>query len=73
VLSALGRRGAAKEQQQGDGGEREDHHQLEIVDVADDRSLFMDDSIERRASRRGLGAQGAVGVLRKLAMCAMIA
>src|SRR6266850_1056840 len=38
---------------QGNGRERKDHHQFEIVDVADDRSLRSYDLVERRASAGG--------------------
>src|SRR5438309_8167450 len=50
--------GAPQQQDKGNGGERKDHHQLEIVDVADDRSLRLYDLIERRASACGPGTQG---------------
>src|SRR5258705_4186374 len=50
--------GAPQQQDEGNGRERQDHHQLEIVDVADDRGLRLYDLIERRASPGGPGAEG---------------
>src|ERR1700730_17571330 len=52
-----GRRRASQQQDEGNGGKRKDHHQLEIVDVADDGSLRLDGLIERRASACGPGTQ----------------
>src|SRR6267154_4796282 len=57
VVAFRGRR-ATQQQDKRDRGKREDHHQLEIVDVADDRSLRLYDLIERRASACGPGTQG---------------
>src|SRR5712672_2402343 len=57
VVAFRGRR-ATQQQDKRDRGKREDHHQLEIVDVADDRSLRLYGLIERRASARGPGTQG---------------
>ena len=53
-----GRRRAPQQKDEGNGGKREDHHQLEIVDVADDGSLRLDGLIERRAAACGPGTQG---------------
>src|SRR5258708_1952826 len=58
MVAFAGRWGAPQQQDEGNGGERKDHHQFEIIDVADDRSLRLYDLIERRASARGPGTQG---------------
>src|SRR6266436_2036520 len=58
-MVAFARRWSASQQQdEGNRGKRKDHHQFEIVDVADDRSLRLYDLIERRASACGPGTQG---------------
>src|ERR1700716_4335112 len=60
-MVAFARRwGAPQQQDEGNGGKRKDHHQLEIVDIADDRSLRLYDLIERRASACGPGTQGVL-------------
>ena len=51
VVSGFGRR-SAQQQDEWEHGKRQDHHQLEIVDIGDDRGLNGDESIERGASRR---------------------
>src|SRR5258705_9621353 len=57
-MVAFARRWSASQQQdEGNRGKRKDHHQFEIVDVADDRSLRLYDLIERRASACGPGTQ----------------
>src|SRR5258707_1991618 len=57
-MVAFTRRWSASQQQdEGNRGKRKDHHQFEIVDVADDRSLRLYDLIERRASACGPGTQ----------------
>src|SRR5712672_2671103 len=58
-MVAFARRWSAPQQQdEGNGSKREDHHQFEIINVADDRSLRLYDLIERRASACGPGTQG---------------
>src|SRR5712672_2034530 len=58
-MVAFARRWSASQQQdEGNRGKRKDHHQLEIVDVADDRSLRLYGLIERRASACGPGTEG---------------
>src|ERR1700731_4027275 len=58
MVALTGRRRAPQQQDERNGGKRKDHHQLEIVDVADDGRLRLYDLIERRASARGPGAHG---------------
>ena len=57
VVLARGRR-APQQQDEGNGRERKNHHQLEIVDVANDGSLRLYGLIERRPSACGQGAEG---------------
>src|ERR1700687_4963662 len=58
-MVVFGRRwGAPQQQDEGNGGKRKNHHQLEIIDVADDRSLRLYDVIERCASACGPRTQG---------------
>ena len=60
----------AQQQHEGNRGERQDHHQLEIIDVADDRSLHLDQLVERCTSaggprahrmKHGAAVEGVVG------------
>src|SRR4030088_2282620 len=44
------RRGAAQEEDQGHRSEREDHHELEIVDITDDSGLHLYHLVQRRTS-----------------------
>jgi hypothetical protein len=58
----------ASQQDEGNGGERKDHHQFEIVDVADNRSLRLYDLIEARPlAVQGLAA--ADGVVKGMIEC----
>ena len=58
-MVAFARRwGASQQQDEGNRGKRKDHHQFEIIDVADDRGLPLYDLIERRASACGPGTEG---------------
>jgi len=71
-MVAFARRwGAPQQQDEGNGRERKDHHQLEIVDVADDRSLRLYDLIKRCASACGPGTQGVLhdGVVKGMIEC----
>src|ERR1700730_18593903 len=53
-----GRRRAPQQEDEGDRGKRKDHHQFEVIDVADDGSLRLDELIERRAAARGPWTHG---------------
>src|SRR5918996_6442308 len=45
--------GTPQQEHERNGAQREDHHQFEVVDVADDGSLVLDDLIERGPPRGG--------------------
>jgi len=47
------RRARPQDQDQRDRYERQNHHQLEIVHVANDGGLLLNDNIQRRTARRG--------------------